>query len=140
MIGPPPRTPRNWSPWRGLLPAVRAVVLGVYAVLASAGVVTSPTLSLALGVPCGVLGAALVASLHHGGVYAFLTLPHPLVAGIAVACLPAAAAGATAFGAGAGLLTALGVVLGAVVGGHWIAAPLRSADRAAAADRLEDEQ
>ena len=142
MVGPPSGTSGTWGLWRGPLRMVRSVALVIYAGLTANGALLSPRSSLALGGLFAFTGAALVASLHRCAVDGLSPLPHPLVAGIGAGCLPAAVAGTTTLGARAGMVVGLGLVLGAVVGGHWIGSPpARSpVPPTPATDRVKDEQ
>jgi hypothetical protein len=92
----------------------------VYALLTATGAVLFPGLSLAVGVLVGIIGAALVASLHQAADDP-PRLPHPLVAGVAVGSLPAAVAGTAALGASPGIVIALGLALSAAAGVTWLA-------------------
>jgi hypothetical protein len=141
MLGPLPRKCGDRTMWRGLLRAARSLALVVYVLLIATGALTSPQISLLLGVLLAIIGAELVASLHQAA-EDLPALPHPLVAGVSVGSLPAAVAGTTALGASPGIVIALGLALGAAAGAQWIATPpLGSPARTAATgDQVTDER
>jgi hypothetical protein len=141
MVGPPPRKSGDRILWRGPLRAARSLALVVYVLLTATGALTSPEISLLLGVLLAIIGAELMASLHQAA-GDLPPLPHPLVAGVSVGSLPAAVAGTTTLGASPGIVIALGLALGAAAGAQWIATPPMGspAGTAGTADHVKDER
>jgi hypothetical protein len=102
---------------RHLLRSVRGVATVSLVPLAALGAVTAPQASLLLGAVFAALTGALVHSVRRGAAVDLPPLPHPAVAAVAMAPLPAAVAGAAVFGLG--LLATAGGTLGLVVAVAW---------------------
>lgn len=109
--------------WPRLRQALKTSALVLYGIAAASGALFSPLISVALGVTFAVTGAAVVALLHQCPADDLPPPPHPLAAGAALACLPAAIAGISTLGAPSGLGVGLGLVLAILLGGHWFDPP-----------------
>ena len=102
---------------RTLLRILWTLAVVGYALLAAFGALSSPTSSLVLGTAFGIAGRALMASLHRNAGQYLAPLPHPAVAGIALALLPAATAGTNVLGAAGGAVVGIALIVGLPVGG-----------------------
>lgn len=119
-----PGPPQAAAPpaWRWLRRALRAGALASYGTLAAAGALSAPAPSFLVGLLLGGTGGVLVAWLHRGGTD-LPPLPHPAVAGTALACLPAAIAGTAVLGSWAGVVVGLGLVAGTSFVVHRVSLP-----------------